>query len=78
MPHCESCPIEEKLTQCCGRFPMTGERALLRLEDGRELLACPHLTPGGLCGIYATRPQGCRDFLCDASATAGNSLMGGY
>ena len=33
-------------------------------EDGWFLLInnrCAHLQPGGLCGIYETRPQVCRD-----------------
>ena len=25
---------------------------------------CQHAAPGKGCGIYATRPQGCRDFFC--------------
>ena len=34
MSMCDSCPIVEKLHQCCGRHPMTGERAPLVLDDG--------------------------------------------
>lgn len=26
---------------------------------------CEHLLPGGKCGIYETRPAGCRTFRCD-------------
>ena len=77
MPGCDTCPIEEKLAQCCGRFPITGVRALLVLVGGRRTTACPQLTTGGLCGIYGSRPQGCRDFICDAGATADRSLIGG-
>ncbi len=75
MSHCDPCPIEEKLAQCCGRFPMTGERALLRMENGREVMACRHLSPRGLCGIYDDRPQGCRDFICSAAVSAGKAFF---
>ena len=32
----------------------------LAFEDGR----CPNLSDAGLCGIYDTRPRGCRTFDC--------------
>lgn len=69
MSFCETCPIEEKLMQCCGRLPMTGERAWLALESGAVVNACPHLGAGGRCTIYDARPQGCREFFCDAFMT---------
>jgi Fe-S-cluster containining protein len=37
-------------------------------ESGWYLLFrghCEHLKPGGLCGIYTTRPQVCRDYTND-------------
>jgi Fe-S-cluster containining protein len=34
--------------------------SILPFVDGR----CPHLSDQGRCGIYETRPQGCRDFDC--------------
>jgi hypothetical protein len=37
-------------------------------DDGWHLLIpgrCEHLRPGGGCGIYATRPQVCRDYAND-------------
>lgn len=37
-------------------------------HDGWYLLirgSCEHLQPGGGCGIYATRPQVCRDYSDD-------------
>ncbi|MBP7735509.1 MAG: hypothetical protein KA369_06000 [Spirochaetes bacterium] len=69
MSFCEECGIEEKLMQCCGRLPMSGERAPLRLPSGATAAACPNLSPGGLCTIYENRPQGCREFFCDAFMT---------
>jgi len=66
MSFCEECGIEEKLTQCCGKLPMSGERTPLLLPDGVTVFACPHLSAGGLCTIYESRPQGCREFFCDA------------
>ena len=32
-----------------------------------ELRACPLLTAQGRCGVYASRPFGCRTFFCDAA-----------
>jgi hypothetical protein len=66
MSLCDECAIEEKLMQCCGRFPMTGERKLL----GNGAAACPRLSDGGLCTIYSDRPPGCREFICEAFRTA--------
>ena len=67
MNPCDTCAIEEKLYQCCGRHPMTGCIVDLVLEDGRVVRACPHLGPDARCTIYESRPQGCRDFICDAA-----------
>lgn len=44
---------------------------------------CVHLTPSG-CGIYETRPQGCRDFKCEwlrggvGDQTSRPDHVGGY
>ncbi len=75
MSFCEECAIEEKLMQCCGRLPMSGERAPFDLPNGITTAACPHLSRGGLCTIYENRPQGCREFFCDAFMT---SRKGGF
>ena len=66
MSLCESCLIDEKLMQCCGRLPMTGERSPLTVAPGRTVMACPNLSPAGRCMIYDSRPQGCRIFFCEA------------
>ena len=51
----------------CGGFCCTGHRGVA-LDDGTILPfvdgRCPHLSDDGRCGIYETRPQGCRDFDC--------------
>jgi Fe-S-cluster containining protein len=47
---------------------MTGERT--PPSYGETLVqACRHLSAGGLCTIYENRPQGCREFICDAYMT---------
>jgi Fe-S-cluster containining protein len=69
MTLCDECAIGEKLMQCCGRLPMTGEKKTLREGDGAGLPACPHLSGGGLCSIYPERPPGCREFFCEAFMT---------
>jgi Fe-S-cluster containining protein len=51
---------------------MTGERTLLTY-GGNLVPACRHLSPGGLCTIYESRPQGCREFFCDAYLTGRNA-----
>ncbi|MBN1497320.1 MAG: hypothetical protein JXA07_11160 [Spirochaetes bacterium] len=75
MSFCETCPIEEKLMQCCGRLPMTGERARLVLASGVEVYACPNLGADGRCTIYENRPIGCREFFCDAFMTEEKALV---
>jgi Fe-S-cluster containining protein len=65
MSVCETCPMEEKLLQCCGKFPMTGNQADTVGATGAAATACPHLTPAGLCRIYQSRPAACREFFCD-------------
>ena len=65
MPACEICHIIEKLYQCCGRHPITGEQAERELTDGTRVMACPQLDRYARCRIYSTRPPGCRDFYCD-------------
>jgi len=64
MSLCDTCIIEEKLYQCCGRQPMTGAVKVLTLVDGRKFNACPNLGSDGMCTIYAGRPNGCREFFC--------------
>ncbi len=65
MSMCDLCPIVEKLHQCCGRHPMTGERAPLALDDGTMVLACPFLDSAGKCSAYDLRPQGCAMYECE-------------
>ncbi len=62
---CSNCPIEEKIHQCCYRDPESGMSSTLLLGRGKEVTACPHLNPEGLCRQYMKRPGGCRDFICD-------------
>lgn len=64
MNPCETCPIDDKLYECCGRHPETGETAWLKLSDGRVVRACPHLSEDGRCLIYERRPYGCRRHQC--------------
>jgi Fe-S-cluster containining protein len=77
MSLCEFCHIDEKLMQCCGRLPMTGERAALVLPQGATVMACPNLGPDGRCTIYDSRPQGCRIFTCDAYVSEEKSFLNG-
>ena len=64
MPKCDSCNITEKLYQCCGRHPLTGEKVQLTLANGMIVVACPHLDSMARCSIYDIRPLGCRQFTC--------------
>ena len=63
MSICETCPMQEKLLQCCGRYPMTGPQTD---TAGAAAAACPHLSSAGLCQIYQNRPAACREFFCDS------------
>ena len=66
MNPCDECPIDDKIYECCGRFPDSGETAYLQLEGSRIVLACPYLDCRGRCTIYDTRPLGCRSHYCSA------------
>jgi hypothetical protein len=77
MSLCETCLIDEKLMQCCGKLPMTGEKTALVVPPGRTVTACPHLSPGGRCLIYDSRPQGCMIFFCEAFESDRKSFISG-
>jgi hypothetical protein len=77
MSLCEKCGIDEKLMQCCGKLPMSGERAPLVVAPGRTVMACPNLNADGRCGSYDARPQGCRIFCCDAYVSEEKSFLNG-
>jgi len=66
MSACERCSLEDKLLQCCGSYPMTGEKRAIMASGCGPINACPHLCPQGMCGIYEHRPQACREFFCDS------------
>ena len=84
MSLCDTCDITEKLYQCCGRHPFTGEQVSLVLNDGTTVLACPFLDENARCSIYDNRPQGCRNFRCesmlrnDSMASSGDSMVYDY
>lgn len=75
MSLCESCLIDEKLMQCCGRLPMTGERVPLAVGPDRTVMACPNLGHDGRCMMYDSRPIGCRIFYCEAFRSDEKSFL---
>jgi len=77
MNPCETCLIEEKLYECCGRHPETGAVAWLKLTDGRRVLACPHLSRSGTCLIYEKRPYGCGRHECACFSHQATGGQGG-
>jgi len=64
MNPCEECPLDDKIYECCGRFPDTGEAVYLQLDEFSRVLACPYLNRQGMCTIYDHRPLGCRSHFC--------------
>lgn len=66
MNPCDGCPLPEKVYECCGRFPDTGETVVFVLDDDVSVAACPHLDANGRCRIYAQRPLNCRMHTCEA------------
>ena len=64
MNPCDTCPIDDKIYECCGRFPDSGETVCLELDDSRRVSACPYLDRHGRCTIYENRPLGCQDHYC--------------
>ena len=69
MNPCDDCSIDDKIYNCCGRFPETGEVVCRDIQGRFELYACPHLDNSGKCQIYETRPLGCRTFFCSEYAS---------
>ncbi len=64
MSGCDTCPMAEKIYECCGRFPETGESVDFFLEENIRFSACPHLNTDGRCAIYSSRPLACRMHTC--------------
>jgi Fe-S-cluster containining protein len=69
MNPCEKCPIDDKIFECCGRFPESGDTSLFATSDNRSILACPNLMANGKCGIYEKRPYACQSHHCYAFDT---------
>jgi len=62
MNPCDHCAIDDKIYECCGRHPETGETVFLSCNQIR--VACPHLNETGQCRIYEHRPFACRTHYC--------------
>ena len=78
MNPCDHCPIDDKIYECCGRFPETGETTPLILADGRRIFACPHLTADGGCAIYEGRPHACQVHFCYGYDAASSIKAGAF
>lgn len=76
MNPCDDCPIHDKIHECCGRFPQTGEAGCLPVSSSMSLDACPYLSVSGICGIYETRPHACRTHYCFRYDTMNGIGMG--
>lgn len=64
MNPCDACPIADKIYECCGRYPETGESVDFALENNLWVGACPYLATDGRCRIYDQRPLACRMHTC--------------
>lgn len=64
MNPCDDCPINDKIYECCGRFPETGCVVPFPADYDLPLYACPHLNPSGRCEIYEKRPYACQSHHC--------------
>ena len=64
MNPCEECLIHDKIYECCGRFPDTGETVLLAIGGNTTVIACPYFDRHGRCTIYESRPLRCRSHYC--------------
>ena len=77
MNPCDDCPIDDKIFECCGRFPESGETSLFATNDSRSIFACPNLLANGKCGIYEKRPYACQSHHC-YYYDAMNGIGGGF
>ncbi len=71
MNPCDDCPMDDKVYECCGRHPETGESVRLEIDANTFVYACPHLAPSGRCAVYNDRPLGCRAHYCSRYADTG-------
>jgi Fe-S-cluster containining protein len=60
--NCKNCNLKSKIVCCCGEHPETRETKNLIIK-GEVLKACPNLTKEGLCLIYDSRPEICKEFI---------------
>lgn len=65
MNPCDHCPIDDKIFECCGRHPETGEVAVLSMTRNQRRIVCPNLSESGKCGIYTHRPFACQVHYCN-------------
>lgn len=65
MNPCDDCSLDDKIYNCCGRYPPTGE-TVRRTRSNHEtaIYACPYLDDTGKCAIYEQRPLNCRTYFC--------------
>lgn len=63
MKICKNCSIEDKISECCGSHPETGETKTLYTR-GEKYHACINLDESGLCIDYENRPDSCREHEC--------------
>jgi Fe-S-cluster containining protein len=64
MNPCDECSIDDKVYNCCGRYPETGETACMNNQGPESIYSCPYLNNQGACSIYENRPLGCKTFFC--------------
>jgi Fe-S-cluster containining protein len=64
MNPCDDCRIDDKIFECCGRFPETGDTVRFLTGENRSIYACPNLCANEKCGIYENRPYACQAHHC--------------
>ncbi|OIO64218.1 hypothetical protein AUJ68_06870 [Candidatus Woesearchaeota archaeon CG1_02_57_44] len=66
MEICLDCPVDVKLSYCCGVHPETHVSKPLVLDTGEQVWACPQLGPDALCTVYEHgRPSICSRYHCE-------------
>lgn len=58
---CDHCSIDDKIYECCGRHPETGEADVLLISQNQRWTVCPNLKESGKC---SARPFVCQAHYC--------------
>lgn len=77
---CDDCRIEDKVTYCCRKHPITDEiieQSITTSKGLRTYFTCPEFNlASGCCKIYSIRPIVCSNYDCNRDVDEDVELWG--